>query len=121
MIDWLVSSLGQDPVPKYFYYSPLFPNPAVCLRGIIVTGYKQVYVRLLPWNGTSVWVSETSNEIVGLLEFVDVGILLLTAILGVALTLLQIFLDQVFFQVVQQCNWWIQDTMLLINSLFYKS
>jgi len=98
-MDWLISSLGTDPVPKYFYHSPLFPNPVVCLRDIAVTGSKQVYVHLLPWNGTCEWISETSGEIVGLLGFVDGGALLLTAILGVVLTLLRIILDKVFFKV----------------------
>ncbi len=96
---WNLSSFVVEPNPKYFYYSPLFPNPVICLRDIAFTGSKQVYTRLLPWNGVSAWVKETNADILTLLEHVDVDFLLLSAIVGVFLTLLRILLDKVVFQV----------------------
>lgn len=97
--EWIWTSFVEDPVPKYFYYSPLFPSPIVCLRDITVTGSKEVYNRLLPWNGIGAWVMETSGGMLALGGYVDVGVLLLSAIVGVVLTLLRILLDEIFFKV----------------------
>lgn len=89
----------NDPVPKYFYHSPLFPNPIVCMRDIAITGASELYARLVPWNGIGMWMSENLDLTLILVGYVDWSTLLLPAIVGVALTLLRILLNKTLFKV----------------------
>lgn len=100
-MEWIKNSLVSDPIPKYFYHSPLFPNPIVCLRDIVVTGTNELYTRLVPWNGMWTWMSETLNLTLVLAGYVDWCVVLLPAIVGVALTLLRILLNETLFRVIK--------------------
>ena len=37
--------------PGYYYYSPLFPDPIVCVRDMVMRGYVEVGAESLHWEG----------------------------------------------------------------------
>eukprot|EP00731_Ephydatia_muelleri_P017773 Em0010g871a len=45
-------------LPTYYNYSPVFPNPFVCLKELVGYGATELHARL-PWNGLGVWLEET--------------------------------------------------------------
>jgi len=94
-MEWIWNTGGKDPVPRYFYHSPLFPNPITCFTDIITTGSREFYDRFLPWNGIWEWTQSTYKETVALLSYLDLAIFILPMLVAVALTLSRIAFSKV--------------------------
>ena len=88
-------SITGNPAPRYFYYSPLFPNPITCLRDIAATGSKEFYYRFIPWKGGE-WIASTYKDTVTLFSFLDITIILLPMIVAIILTLFRITFNKGF-------------------------
>ncbi len=87
--------VAGTPAPRYFYYSPLFPNPITCFSDIITTGIKEFYYRFLPWNGIEEWFDGAYYNTVTLLSYLDLAIFILPMIVAVVLTLTRIAFNKV--------------------------
>ena len=46
--------------PTYYNYSPVFPNPLLCLKDFATYGATELNARM-PWNGLGVWLAETGQ------------------------------------------------------------
>lgn len=89
-----LQSWFQD-TPDYVEYSPIFPNPVICMRDMIKIVFIESH-RHLPVSGMRVWLQETADWM-RLSTFFDWGIILYSLILAVCLTLLRIVLNRLLF------------------------
>lgn len=81
----------------YTEYSPFFPNPAICVRDMLLTFSKELYDRY-PWNGIGVWFGEVWHWLMRS-HLADPSIIVLPLIIAIFLTLLRIFLNWAIFRV----------------------
>lgn len=83
--------------PDYFEISPWFPNPAICVRDMVITGAREVIDRM-PWDGPAQWINATQYW-VSRIKFNDPACILLPLLLAVILTLLRLFLTWAVYRV----------------------
>lgn len=82
--------------PGYLERSPLFPNPAVCVRDIVRSGGNEVVERL-PWNGVEVWLKESWDWLY-LSWYMEWGLIMQSVGMAVVLTVLRMFLNWALFR-----------------------
>lgn len=84
--------------PGYCENSPWFPNPAICVRDMAITGAKE-FVERMPWNGLEVWLNETWYW-VSRVQYNDPAVIILPILLATLMTLFRLFLNWALFKVV---------------------
>lgn len=94
-----MASLWQSFVdsPDYSKESPLFPNPFICVRDLVVTGTREA-VNRLPWNGVQEWLNGSWYWI-SRSNYNDPAVVYLPLLIAVGLTFLRLFLDWLIFKV----------------------
>ena len=83
--------------PDYYEESPAFPNPAICIRDMVVTGSREV-VRRLPWNGVGVWLNETWYWI-SQAQYNDPSAIMMPVLIAILITLFRMTLNWAVFYV----------------------
>jgi hypothetical protein len=83
--------------PDYINGSPWFPNPAVCIRDMAITGTRETMNRL-PWNGLGAWLNETWYW-VSRASYNDPAAVLMPVLLATVMTVLRVFLNWALFRV----------------------
>lgn len=71
--------------PGYKEYSPLFPNPLVCIRDMAPTAAEEFVERMIPWNGLGTYIKETWKSI-EISTYFDPMMVLWAMLIGVVLT-----------------------------------
>ena len=89
-------------LPAFYNYSPVFPNPLLCLKDFATYGATELNARL-PWNGLGVWLSETWHWI-RICVILDWYIVLLPLLFFVGITAARIVLNKVLIHVSSQLS-----------------
>ena len=83
--------------PGYVEHSPWFPNPAICIRDMALTGTKET-VQRLPLKGLGLWLNETWYW-VSRAQYNDPSAILMPLLLALLLTILRWSLNAIVFRV----------------------
>lgn len=86
--------------PAYYNYSPVFPNPLLCLADFATYGATELNARL-PWNGLGVWLAETAHWM-RITFCLDWEIVLLPLIFFAGITVARVILNKLLFHVSSQ-------------------
>lgn len=84
-------------LPTYYNYSPVFPNPFVCLKELVGYGATELHARL-PWNGLGVWLEETWHSM-SVCVHMDWYIILLPLLFFAGITGARFVLNKVLIRV----------------------
>ena len=96
--------------PDYYEESPVFPNPAICIRDMVLTGSREVLHRL-PWNGIGVWLNETWYWM-SQAQYNDPSAIVMPVVIAIVITLFRMSLNWALFYVCLLCC----DVLLSNNS-----
>ena len=83
--------------PTYYNYSPVFPNPLLCLQDFVTYGATEFNTRL-PWNGLGVWMAETAHWI-RITFCLDWAIVLVPLLFFVGITAARVVLNKLLIHV----------------------
>ena len=88
---------GFMDAPDYYERSPMFPNPAVCIRDMVVTGSREVMLRL-PWNGVGPWLNGTWSWM-SRIQYNDPAAIMTPVLIAILITLVRVVLNWALLKV----------------------
>lgn len=89
---------GFMDAPDYFERSPLFPNPAICMRDMVISGSREVALRLPRLSGVGVWLNGTWYWM-SRIQYNDPSAIMMPVLIAIIITLVRVVLNWALFKV----------------------